>query len=364
MLDGLMALRYMKAMGACGGDRVAAAAFAQARSDMWDGAPLIAHALLQTKADVGALGASGVQSTTGIGSVMADFMAALRPASVVTRLPLRQVEPMLPMLTQTGPTRGYWVGEGRARSASVGIYSRESLQLKRVNALSVASAEALQTPTLAGDAALLADLVGACAEALDRAFLDRANAGDDATPGSVTSTATPIPSSGTTIADLDADLQLAIAQLVAAGSNLASAFWIATPMLAAQLGLARGADGAPCYPQMGALGGVLAGLPCITSAAAQAENDSDGPSDLVLLDASQIAFADAPPDLRTSTSAMIELSATPSGNTVAPAAASSAMVSMFQAEAVALLAGMSVNWKPRRDGVVQVIANVLPFATS
>lgn len=350
-IRGLAAARFLKSLAVCGGDVVAAVGYAEQRIREW-GDYSVVKALREKSAvgglDVGSVGSSDIQ---------ADLLAAVRPLTLAGRMPLRRVPSKVWMLTQLTGSVARWIGEGAARRLSAGVYAREFLRPKRVAALTVASSEHLQNATVDGDTALLADLVAACVQALDLAFITRGNAGDDATPAAVTAGVTPIASLGDTIADLDESLRLAVAALVAAGSNLTAAHWAMSPQLAAAMSLARGSGGAPAYPGIGALGGQLCGLPVLTSTVV--EHDSDGASDVALVDASQVSFAEEPPELRTSGDVSLEMDTAPTGDSTTPGAASQNRVNLFQTDSVALLAGFRANWKLRRPGCVQVISGVL-----
>lgn len=347
MYHGTTAIRFLKSLAIARGDAQAARGYAAARDDWHDGQSVVAG----LKAAVGGMDLSTID---GGSDVAADFMTALRPLTLVGRLPVRRVPALLPLLTHTSASTVRWVGEGAARPATtLGAFARSSLTLKQVAALAVASNELLADRTLDSENVVLADLLAACAEGLDRAFIDLNNSGDAVTPASVTSTATPIAYSGA----LDVDLAAAIQQLADAGSTLRSAYWIMSSALAGRLALVRDASGALAYPTVGALGGTIAGLPLITTGAAN-EADSDSAENIALIDASQISYAEGPPVLRTSQNAMIELDTAPTGDTLVPTAASASFVSMFQCEATALLAQLSCNWVPRREGMVALIADI------
>ena len=349
---GIRAARFLKSLAVCGGDLVAATAYAEQRQREW-GDHSVVQALRQ-KAAVGGLEAGSFGSS----DIPADLLAAVRPLTLAGRMPLRRVPPKTWLLTQITGSVARWIGEGGARRLSAGSYTRALLRLKTVAALSVVSNEALANPTIDGDTALLADLIAACVQALDLAFIARSNTGDDGTPAAVTAGVTPIAALGDAIADLDESLRLAIAALVAAGSNLTAAYWTMSPQLAAAMALTRGSGGAPAYPEIGALGGRLAGLPVLTSGVV--EFDSDSASDVALVDASQISYADEAPELRTSSEVLVEMEgAAPTGDSTTPAAASQNRVSMFQSECTALMAGFRANWKQRRPGCVQVISGVM-----
>lgn len=347
---GLTAIRYLKSLANGRGDGAAALGFAQSQREWGVDKEFVVTRL---KAAVGGLELSSIEGGSQVGH---DLMAALRPLTIVGRLQnLRRVPPRTPLLTQVTGSTASWVGQGQGRRLSVGTYERGEIELLTVAALSVATDELLRDGSMEGETELLRDLLAACVEALDRAFIDAANTGSAGiTPASVTSSATPIVSGGGTIAYLDADLATAVRQLVAAGSNLSMAAWVMSDVMAAGMGLARGTGGGPAYPGLGALGGTLAGLPVLTSSAVPADSDGE---QIALVDASQVTFAEAQPNLRVSRDTAIEMSTTPTGDSTVPTAATT-LVSMFQADSAALMAQLAVNWQLRRDGCTQVITGV------
>lgn len=347
MPQALTALRVLRSLAVCGNDRDAAESFA--RASRWADRDAVVDGLKD------AVGGHDLSSLDGQGDARVDLLATLRPLTLVGRLPLHRVPPLVPMLTQVTGAVGSWAGEGKARRMSVGTYARDSLKLLSVTALTVATNELLAAVAWDGENALLDDLLAACVQALDEAFIDPGNAGDAATPAAVTADAVPIVSGGFDPAALDADLKLAIAALSAAGSDLRRAHWITSPDVAVAIGLLRGTGGAPAYPGLGAMGGGLAGLPVLTTGAVL--ESSDGHI-LALVDAGQLAYAEGVPDLRTSQHASIEMSTTPTGDTLTPAKGDTELISLFQAESTALLATFKANWKPRRDGMVQLISGL------
>jgi len=348
---GMLAIRYYRAIANGQGVSPAAIEFAQ-RQKSWD----TGHRgliLNQLKGAVSGLGTSG---TGGASDVEADYMAALMPTTIIGGVRnLRRVPARTRLLTQTVEGTAGWRKNGGSYAACVGAYTDETLSLYSVGSLAVVSNEVLADDSWQAEAEIHRDTMGASRTALDQAFIDPSNAGiEGSVPASVTNGVSPIFVQGGAVSDLDTAIASAIAAIVSAGSNLTSASWIMSPVLAAGLSLARGADGSLAYPQMGATGGLLIGLPCLVSAACV--QDSDG-FNLTLLDGSCVTYTEGLPVLSTSRNALIEMSTMPTASTTEPVAATSYMASMFQADATALLASLKVNWRLRRD-CVQVIGGV------
>ena len=124
--------------------------------------------------------------------------------------------------------------------------------------------------------------------------------------------------------------------------------------LAGDLALTRGSGGSPAYPDIGAGGGKLAGLPVLTY---EGDNESDG-GPIALIDGAFVGYAESGATLHTSQNALIEQRTDPSAATDTPTAAGTYMTSMFQSNATALLATIRLGWLRRRTGAVQVITAV------
>lgn len=351
---GLSAIRLLRAIAVGRDDPMAAMAFAEASN--WIAKDTITKAI---KASVGATTTdAGLSTAVGV-----DFMAALRPSTVLGRLPsVRRLPPRTRLLQQVGRAQARWVGEGQAKGLSLGTFTNLMLNPKTVAGLTVTTEDLIREADIDVERALLADLLRAVALEMDIALLSPTNSGSASTPASITHAAGPITVAGSSIADLDAALGVAVAQLVAAGSDLRSAVWITTPQLASAMALMRGSGGSPAYPALGALGGALTGLPALVSVGIDSV-DSDGTSSIALVDGAAIAVTEGQPLLQASRQASIEMLDAPNGDSAAPAATS--LVSMFQTDSVALRAVAMVDWLVRVPGAVQLITGIsLVQATS
>jgi hypothetical protein len=352
--EGLRALRFLKAMAIGRGDVRQALGFVEGMHAWAHDRDAIVECLRE------AVGGMNVSDVGGGSNVAADLMTAVTSRSLLQRLPVHRVPPLLPSLVQTGRPVPYWVSESKARRLSVGAFRRDpGLTLRSVNCLTVATNEALADNSSDVERELLDDMVRVCVGAIDRAFLWRGNTGDDATPRSVTADAVVVDTGPSTVDELDAALRSAIEVLLAAGSTLRSAYWCLGAGLAARLSLLRTSNGSAAYPSLTVNGGFLAGLPVLCAGADVDDFDSDaGGDDLALLDAAEIRYSDAPPILKTSQNAMIEMDNMPAAATDTPTSASKSLVSMFQSESTALLCKLRVNWQFARQNRAAVIASV------
>lgn len=293
-----------------------------------------------TKAAVAPVSSLNAPLLTPVG---ADLLLALRPASIIGRLGVRRVPELTRVLTGTEGAMATWVREGGMIPMSKGSYSAHVLENRKVAGIVVASDELLRSDVVDAESAMLDDLLGACRQALDAAFADPSNAGVvGERPPSVTHPSaggTLLPSSGSSIAQIDSDLRAAIQALLTAGSDLSKASWVLSQTLASKLALLRGAGGVPAHPGLNVRGGLLAGLPVVVSQGVPTTAIS-------LIDAGLIAMSEAEPELSTSRSGMVDMSTTPGSPGV--------LQTLFQTDSVALRVTLYTDFYARRPAAATV----------
>jgi HK97 family phage major capsid protein len=190
-------------------------------------------------------------------------------------------------------------------------------------------------------------------QAIDQTFIDpSAVAVSGVSPASVTSSAAPTASTGSTLAQIDADLGATVDALIAAGSDLSTAQWVLHPRSATYLPRLRGTDGALAFPIMTATGGTLMRLPVLTSANLPVAATTGDPTCICLIDGDAVMLADdRDASLTVSTAASVEVDD-------APTADARSLVSLWQMNMVGLRAERFVNWMLRRSGAVQYVSGV------
>jgi len=339
-------VRTMKSLAVAKGAIPGAIGYAQSQN--WDNARAVIDSL---KAAVTGQSMSDAFVATPAAVDFADF---IRPLTIIGKLTgLRRTPARTRMISATSGSTAYWAGEAQPRPISKMTLSGSTLEALSVVAMLVVTQELIQSSSPDAEPILSRDLAAAAVQAMDAAFVDSSNAGiAGVKPAAVTNGVTTIHSSGSTLANIDADLQLIIEALAAAGSDLTFATWVVRPRTAVYLSTLRGSGGALAYPQMGVRGGVLAGLPCITSAASP--SDAGSPAlggEIVLLDPSQIVVVDSGDgSIEASTQASIAMADNPGS----PAS----QVSAFQTNSTILKTVRFVNWQACRPGVAQVIDRV------
>ncbi|MCW5575180.1 MAG: phage major capsid protein [Burkholderiales bacterium] len=346
-LLGLPSTRYLLAMALAKGNVMDAITITQTQN--WHDTPEVLAAL---KAAVGAMDTEDAAAL--LRPIGYDYAEFLRPQTIVGRLVgLRRVPFLTRVLAQSVATASYWTGESRPKPVTRSEFTGETLGYAKTASITVVSEELVKTTSPAAVVTLSRDLGRAGAQAIDEAFIDPLNAGNASKPASVTHGAPQFPSTGATVSNIDDDLSLLINSLSDAGSDLSFATWVMRPRTAISLSRLRSSsDDALAYPGITARGGLLFGLPVITSASMRTSDETGHPTSITLLDASQIDFADdGDSNLSVSTNASIQMESDPQTG-------AAEQVSLWQRNLIGLRAERAVNWKRRHPGVAATLTGV------
>ena len=295
-----------------------------------------AHGAMVARAATGAM----TTSDTGMDPAR-EWFERVFESSILGRLQgLRRVPFRVRMTSMAGGARGYWVGQLKPIPVSKQSLEGDSLEVLKVAALITATLESLRSGGQLAEEAVERDLRRAVVTALDAAFLDAGNTGiANEMPPSATSGGVLIPSIGDPADDVRAAID-------AFEGDLSRAVWVTDGKTAAAIGLLENEMGGRRFPEIGARGGELGGIPVLTSFGSPL--DSSG-GQLALIDPGTVAFAQDGGDVQRSTETMIVMSDDPEGDSPA------VRVSMFQSETVALKSVAYANWNAQQpDGVVTI----------
>lgn len=340
--------RYARALMVAKRDVLAASAFAEGQGPQWSQVALA----LKTAIAAGDTDASGWANelTTPIAF---DFCEALRPATLIGRMSgFYKIPFNCRMLAAATGTTASWRGEGKPAAVSkIDFDDSGTLEWSACGAISVFTQELARSSHPGIEGTLSQDITRAVALAIDLAFIDPANSGvAGVKSASITSGASEVPSTGTAIANVDADLQSCIEEL--GNSDLSTAYWLMSPRVAAHLALMRGDSGEPAYPGITARGGTLLGIPVLTSNAAGQDANSPSETYIVLAVASEIYLADdSQAKIDFSTEAALQL-------IDAPSAGAQNQVPLWQNNLAAVKAERAINWARRRSTAVAYISGV------
>jgi HK97 family phage major capsid protein len=250
-------------------------------------------------------------------------LSYLAPRTIIGRLQGLRVVPFnvrIPKATSSAAVT--WVGQGHVKAASAVSYDAIQFPFAKVAGLVVVSSELIRSSDPAVEIVIRDDLVAASAAFMDRQFLDPSvTEVADVSPGSVTSTATAIPSSGSTATAIESDIADLIGS-AAANSDLANPYIICKPTVAAFLASLRTTNGSAVFPNAGVAGGIF--------------------------------YADNGAQISVSEQTSIQMTTTPDS----PETASSVLTSLWQRNLAAVLVERFCYWKPRRAEAVAVLTGL------
>ncbi len=274
-------------------------------------------------------------ATVGRDPTSLEFLDLVREQTVYGRLSGLRRMPFNVRMPRIGTgASGFWVGESNPKPVSKPSVMGAELKSAKVAGIIVVTAEALKAAGRLAETALQNDLVRAVSAVWDEAFLDPTNAGEAGVrPASITHGATTITATSDPSADIEAVID-------AFDGDFSAAYWVMNPTTATRLAKRR--DGSAfAFPDLGPRGGSLLGIPVLTSRAA--------PADMVaLIDPTGIAAADEGIEVKRAKHASLQMSDDPEND-------AGELVSLWQANLVALLSEVHTNWQVQRPGSVAVI---------
>ena len=279
-------------------------------------------------------------SDTGVEAVGAWFDLVFE-ASILGRLQgLRRAPWNVKMNSMASGARGFWVGQNKPIPLSKPAVEGASLPIAKVASLIVVTMESLTAGGQIAEEAFDRDLRRAVTESLDAAFIDVGSSGiADQQPASVAYSGTKIPSQG----EVGSDVQAAVDAFY---GDLSRAVWVTDPKTAIAIGLSEDVAGGRKFPEVGARGGELVGIPVVTSTGSSL--DSSG-GQLSLIDPTGISFNADGIEVSRTVQDVIVMSDDPENDP------DPQMVSLFQTESAALKSVIRANWDPQRTGGVVTI---------
>jgi hypothetical protein len=295
-------------------------------------------------------------------SAFADFVEYLRPQTILGKFgtngipSLRRVPFRVPLISQTGGGAGYWVGEGKAKPLTSFDFARTTLEPLKVANIAVLTDEVIRDSSPSAEAIVRDQLVEALKARLDIDFIDPAKAASaGVSPASITNAAPNGAGSGTGDADdVRADIRSLLGEYIAANNPPTSGVLIMQSGTALALSMMVNALGQNEFNGLGMNGGMLLGIPVITS-----EHVPSGI--VVMVNASDIYLADEGGfrlDMsREATVEMLDSSLTGDSIGVVPGTAAST-VSLWQTNSVGFLAERTINWAARRTSAVAYLSGV------
>jgi hypothetical protein len=289
----------------------------------------------------------------------ADFAEFLRPSTILGqfgsdgRPSLRQVPFREPLITQTAGGSASWVGEAKPKPLTSLGFSRTTLEPLKVATICVLTEENIRSSAPSSEMIVRDAIRDAVAERIDIDFIDPANNGSaNVKPASITNGADSIAASGTGDADdVRLDIRSLLQKYLNANNPPRTGVLVMPTGTALALSLMTNALGQAEFPNITMTGGVLLGIPVITS-------DYVTAGYVVMVNAQDIFEADEG-GIAVDMSREASLEMKDSGFTQdATTSTGVAMVSLWQSNLVGLRAERTINWARRRSTAVAYLTGV------
>jgi HK97 family phage major capsid protein len=292
---------------------------------------------------------SAVANTEASEFPMADptavrVFSAIEERSIPGNMPGLVRPPLyVPLTGLTGGTAAF-VGQSKAIPASKVTLSTQSLKRKKIAGLAVVSNELTQASGNRASHLFESILRRRAALVLDEAFLSDGPA-TDSTPAGILNGAATIAATS--------DPQNDLAELIEHfDGDLASSVFISDPLTATRLALSRDTSGGFMFPDLGPRGGSALNVPFLTTRGSPVDT---GGGNLVLADASGIAYLSEGGSFQMSNDVLLEQDSTPTGASDTPTAATATFMNAFQEELTAIKVVIYADWVVMREGAVAVI---------
>jgi HK97 family phage major capsid protein len=285
-----------------------------------------------------------------------ELIELYRAKSIISRIPgLRRVPFNVKIPRETGETTGYWVTQGGPKPVSAGALDTVTLDFAKVAGITYLTQELLRFSQPSAEQFMIDSLTKALTKLVDNDFLDPSKAEvSGESPASITNGTSAITASGQTADAFRADFADLLAAYTANNYNLDDLVIVMSQTQALRLGLLRNDFGQKEFPDLNKDGGVLEGVPVVTSEniAANGGSPADGRI-IVALAANSILLADdGGVDVDVSTEASIQADSAPDS----PQTSSTVLISLWQRNLVGIRVERFITWKKARSGAAVYIS--------
>ena len=228
---------------------------------------------------------------------------------------------------------GAWIGEGLSTPVAASAYSAVQQEDYKAGKIVVLSAELLKFGNRSAERTIRESMAAGVGKFLDGQLLDpTVTLSAGVRPAAITNGATAVMSTGTTAAQINADLAALLAAITTDGAGLV---WVMRPQTAAKIAATIGGTAAVNVPLS------LFGIPLVLSA--------NSPQQVTLIDTPHILFSDdGGIDIDTSDDATVQLNDAPTD----PAVAATVFQSLWNNNLFGIRVTRWVAWLRAQSGAV------------
>lgn len=279
--------------------------------------------------------------------MLAEFLELLRPMTIIGRIPgLTHVPANVVVPMQTGGGTGYWVGEGAPKPVSALAFSSATLRWAKAVVLTVLSEELIRYSNPSAEAIVRDSIAKDLAQFIDAAFVSSTIASANVSPAGIRWNAPSSAASGVTAATFLADLRTALATFLAVNNKLSQLVILMSETTAMNVSSLVNGIGEEIYRDLKVTGGSIKGIPVIVSEAIG--------NNIIFVNASEILMADdGGIIIDSSNQASILMDDAPAASPT-----TSALVSLYQRNLVAIKAEQWITWAKARTTSVYVLTGV------
>jgi len=287
-------------------------------------------------------------------TMASEFIDLLRPETILGKMSqLRRVPFNIRVAGKTQGSTVGWVGQGAPKPVSELKFNETTLGFAKAAGIVVISQELARFSSPSAEALIRQDMIDTMAQFLDEQFINPAIAAvANISPAAITNgiPGQRVVSTGSTLAQIYADVEDLFGLFITAKISVASAAWVMRPETALTLSLKRTSQDVFAFPGLSISGGAIFGLPVITSQSVP--SSVSGGSIMVLVAQNEIFFADdGAVRIDVSEQASLQMES-------APSAGAQSLVSLWQNNLVGIRAERFVNWQRRRDTAVAYIDQI------
>jgi len=293
----------------------------------------------------------GSELVTADNRYTGDFIEYLYAKTIFDQLPLREIPANVTVKGTDGAASAAWVGQSKAIPVTQGSASSVALTPLKVAAIAVVSNELLQDSTPAAEMWVRDLLVEAMSQRVDSTFLSAAAASNGVSPAGILNGVSAKTSAGNTADNIRTDIEVLMADFIAA-RNVSGLAFVTSTGLGLALQLMRNALGQREFDGVKLTGGQLEGLSLYTG-------DNVGSGDFILLSPRDIwKIGDSGLQVSISREATIEQQDNPTGATDTPTGVTTTnLTSMFQEESTAIKLVRRINFQKRRANAVSYVGD-------
>jgi len=287
-------------------------------------------------------------------TMASEFIDLLRPQTILGQMQgLRRVPFRIRIPRQTSGASVGWVGEGNPKPVSKHGFDTVELPQSKIAGIVVITMELARFSDPSAEALVRDDMVEAIASFSDAQFINPAVAAVSGTnPGSITNGATAAASTGSTLAEIEADLLTARLAMVNANLPLAGCYWIMNPATRIFLEELRTSQDVLAFPNLSEKG-TLKGIPVVTSNSVGTYDSAEAGGArkyIALVSAPNVLLADdGQVMLDASAEASIVMTEDGAGST---------LTSLWQKNMIGIRAERLIHWLRRRTQAAYVITDV------